>query len=69
MVSLAEFRSKAPFGDAQTILRLFDAAPQAAPEGLSDWDQAFLEMVYHPESSLANPRANIARRMVGELVP
>ena len=69
MVILAEFKSKAHLGDTQTILKLFDGPPQAAPEGLSDWDQEFLKILYHPQWSLANPRANIARRMVGDLVP
>jgi hypothetical protein len=69
MVSLAEIKSTAHTGDSQTILRLFDGPPQAAPEGLSAWDQEFLRILYHPEPSLANPRANIARRMVVELVP
>jgi hypothetical protein len=69
MVILAEFKSRAHLGDAQTILKLFDGPPQAAPEGLSAWDQEFLKILYHPQWSLANPRANIARRMVGELLP
>lgn len=69
MVSLAEIKSTAHLGDAQTILKLFDGLPQAAPEGMSDWDQAFLKILYHPERSIAIPRSNIARRMVEELVP
>jgi hypothetical protein len=69
MVSLAQFKSTAHFGDTPTILKLFDGPPQTAPEGLSDWDQAFLKMVYHPVRSLANPRALIGRRMVDEIVP
>ena len=69
MVVLAEFKTKAHLGDAETILKLFDGPPQAAPEGLSDWDQQFLKILYQPQWSLANPRANIARRMVGDLAP
>jgi hypothetical protein len=69
MVSLAEIKSPAHFGDTPTILKLFDARPQAAPEGLSDWDREFLKILYHPQPSLANPRANTARRMVVDLVP
>jgi hypothetical protein len=69
MVSLAEIKSTAHLGDSQTILRLFDGPPQAAPEGLSDWDRAFLKILYHPEKSLAIPRSLIARRMIVELVP
>jgi hypothetical protein len=69
MVSLAEIKPTAHFGNAQTILRLFEGAPQSAPESLSDWDQAFLRMLYTPEVSLAKERPNIARRMIRELVP
>jgi hypothetical protein len=69
MVSLAEIKSMPHFGDTQTILRLFDGSPQAAPEGLSDWDQEFLKILYDPQPSLANPRANTALRMIRELVP
>jgi hypothetical protein len=69
MVSLAEIKSSAHFGEANTILKLFDGPPEAAPEGLSDWDRAFLKIVYHREQTLANKRAWTARRMVRELVP
>ena len=69
MVSLAEIKSPAHLGEANTILRLFDSAPEAAPAGLSDWDQAFLKIVYHRERTLANKRAWTARRMVRELAP
>ena len=69
MVSLAEIKSTAHLGDAQTILlRLFDDPHQSAPEGLSDWDRAFLKILYHPEKSLATPRSLIGRRIVDELL-
>jgi hypothetical protein len=69
MVSLAEIKSSAHFGEANTILRLFDGPPETAPEGLSDWDQEFLKFVYHRVPTLANKRAYTALRMVRELVP
>jgi len=69
MVSLAQIKRTAHLGDARTILRLFDGPPESAPEGLSDWDQAFLRMLYTPQRSLAKERPNIARRMIRELVP
>ncbi|MEJ0005262.1 MAG: hypothetical protein WDM77_02440 [Steroidobacteraceae bacterium] len=47
MVSLAEIKPGGSLGDADTILRLFDAEPQAAPVGLSIWDQAFLKSLYN----------------------
>ena len=69
MVSLAEIKSSARFGGAKTILTLFASPPEVAPEGLSDWDQEFLKIVYHREQTFANKRANTALRMVRELVP
>ena len=67
MVVLTEIKSTAHLGDAQTILKLFDGPPEAAPDGLSDWDRAFLDILYHPEKSLAVPRSLIGRRIVDEL--
>jgi hypothetical protein len=69
MVSLAGIKSTAHVGDAQTILMLFDGPPEVAPESLSDWDQEFLKILYHPPPfpSFATPRSLIARRMVDEL--
>jgi hypothetical protein len=43
---LAETRPNASLGDAPTILKLFDSSPDAAPAGLSDWDQAYLKTLY-----------------------
>jgi len=46
MVGLAEIKPDAQPGNAPTILRLFADPPQAAPQGLSDWDLAFLRSLY-----------------------
>ena len=69
MVSLTEIKRSAHFGEANTILRLFDGPPEAAPEGLSDWDQEFLKFMYHRAPTFANKRAYTALRMIRELVP
>jgi hypothetical protein len=69
MVSLTEIKSSAHFGEAKTILRLFDGPPEAAPEGLSDWDQEFLKFVYRRVPTFANKRAYTALRMIRELAP
>jgi hypothetical protein len=69
LVSLAEIKHSAHFGEAQTILRLFDGPPEAAPAGLSDWDQVFLKILYHPLPTLAKDRPNIAMRMIRDLYP
>jgi hypothetical protein len=69
MISLTEIKSSAHFGEATTILSLFEGPPEAAPDGLSDWDREFLKFVYHRVPTLANKRAYTALRMVRELVP
>jgi len=71
---LAETKPAGHLGATSTILKLFDGAPQAAPSGLSDWDQAFLKALY------SAPRTNpwhrelasvdqITLRMVSEIAP
>jgi hypothetical protein len=70
MVSLAQIKPAAHLGDAQTILKLFATAPQAAPAGMSDWDQAFLRALYGTEGQqFLQERSVIARQMVREIVP
>ena len=71
---VAEIKPDAHLRDAPTILKLFDVAPQAAPAGLSDWDQAFLKAL------CSKPRTNpwrielakvdqLTLRMVSEIAP
>ncbi len=69
MVSLAQIKLTPHFGEAQTILKLFDSSSQSAPAAMSDWDQSFLQVLYHPEVSLAKEQSTIALRMVRALVP
>jgi hypothetical protein len=69
MVSLTRLKPEARLGDAQSILKLFDGAPQAAPAGLTDWDQAFLKSLYAIEQESRLQRGQIAREMVREIVP
>jgi hypothetical protein len=68
MVGLADIKPGAHMGDAQTILRLFDGEPQAAPDGLSDWDQAFLKALYATEQALKTQRGSIAKAIVRDVV-
>src|SRR5208337_2809917 len=60
MVGLAELKSPPHLGDAQTILKLFDGAPDAAQPGLSTWDQAFLKALY-----LTDPATKVQRNQLG----
>ncbi|HTC50478.1 MAG TPA: hypothetical protein VK700_00920 [Steroidobacteraceae bacterium] len=69
MVGLAEVRSPPHLGEAQTILKLFDGAPDAALAGLSSWDQAFLKALYHTNSATKTQRSQLGVAMSHELAP
>lgn len=69
MVGLADLDLKANVGDAPTILRLFSAPPQERPSGLSSWDEAFLNALYHSGESARNLRAQITGTMVRAISP
>jgi hypothetical protein len=69
MVGLAQIKPQAHLGDADTILRLFDSAPEAAPAGMSGWDQAFLKALYATDQRHKMQRDDMARVMLGELAP
>jgi hypothetical protein len=69
MVGLAKLTRDARLGDAPTILKLFSGAPQAAPAGMSDWDQAYLKSLYATEQRSRLRRSQIARSMVREIAP
>ncbi len=67
MVGLADIKPGAHTGDAPTILKLFDGAPQTAPAGATDWDLAFLKSLYTTEQKSKLQRRLIANGMVREL--
>lgn len=69
MVGLAKLKPDARLGDARTILTLFNAAPEAAPNGMSDWDQTFLKSLYATEQISKQQRVQIARQMVRAIAP
>jgi hypothetical protein len=69
MLALAQIKADGPAGDSATILSLFDAAPQAAPAGMSDWDQAYLKALYTTEQKSNLQRTLIVREMVREVSP
>jgi hypothetical protein len=68
MVGLTQIKPGAQLGDAPTILKLFDGAPQAALPGMSDWDQAFVKSLYATEQAVTVQRSEIARGMLREIV-
>jgi hypothetical protein len=69
MVSLAEIKTSAHPGEAQTILNLFAATPEARPAGMSIWDQAFLKSLYSTPHDSTLQRSLIMRSMVREIAP
>ena len=69
MAGFAKLKPDAHLGDAPTILTLFSAAPQAAPTGMTDWDQTFLKSLYATEQTSRLQRGQIARQMVREIAP
>lgn len=68
MVSLADIKPNAHLGDAQTILTLFEGSPQAAPEGLSDWDRSFLKSLYTTNQVTRTQRSEIANAIVRDVI-
>jgi hypothetical protein len=68
MVGLADIKPGVHLGDAPTILKLFDGAPQAAPAGLSDWDQAFLKSLYATQQISKTQRSEVANAIVRDVI-
>jgi hypothetical protein len=68
MVGLAELNLGAELGDDQTILTLFTAPAAQRPLGLTAWDRAFLNAVYHFEQSQRILRADISDTMTQALL-
>lgn len=67
MVAFAKVKPGAHLGDAPTILKLFDGAPQAAPVGMTEWDQTFLKSLYATEQKSMLQRGEIAGDMVHDI--
>jgi hypothetical protein len=53
-----------PPGTAHTILRLFEGPPESAPAGMTDWDRAFLKLLYATDQTLKTQRGAIWREML-----
>ncbi len=67
MVGLAEIRPQARLDEAQTILKLFDSTPGAAPARMTGWDQSFLKSLYATEQKSVSQRGEIALTMVRDM--
>jgi hypothetical protein len=69
MSGFAKLKPGARLGDTPTILTLFNAAPEGAPTGMTDWDQTFLKSLYATDQISKQQRSQIARAMVHTLAP
>jgi len=67
LAGLAQLKPGARLGDASTILKLFDGAPQDAPAGMTDWDKDFLKSLYATDQKSTLQRTQIAHQMVHEM--
>lgn len=68
MVSLAKIKPGAHLGDSPSILKLFQGKPKAAPDGMTEWDQAFLNSLYSTDRTSTLQKSQIARVMVHDIV-
>jgi hypothetical protein len=70
MVSFAKVDPDADLRGTATILRLFAVSDQhQPPQGLTEWDYAFLHGLYRQSYEALRQRGAIASRMVQELAP
>jgi hypothetical protein len=69
MAGLTKVNVDANFADAPTILRLFSAAADERPAGLSAWDTAFLKALYQTSQKDRHQRVEIAKHMLGDIAP
>ena len=68
MVGLTKVDFSADLGDAPTVLRLFPFSADVGPQGMSDWDRAFLKGLYTTSQSSRFQRSEIARQMVKSFI-
>jgi hypothetical protein len=69
MSAFAKLKPDASLGGTPTILTLFNGAPDAAPTGMTDWDQTFLKSLYSTDQKSKQQRSQIAHQMAREIKP
>ena len=67
MAGLVDLDINADLAQAPTILRLFTQAEGSRPQGLTQWDQAFLNATYHTDQKTFDQRDTIARNVARDL--
>lgn len=68
MAGLANVDLDANVGDTPSILHLFATPADSAPKGLSDWDVALLQGLYHTDALSRHQRMAVTRQMVQDLM-
>ena len=68
MIGLAEVNLDGEIGAMPTILRVFRNTPDP-PQGLSDWDQAFLASLYNVNQAITTQEATMMRVMLSSVAP
>jgi hypothetical protein len=68
LIGLAQIRENSDPGPAPTILHLFSNAGEARPEGLSAWDESFLQALYSTNADAAVQISQIKVRLGHDLV-
>lgn len=69
MITFAKPDLEADLGVMPSILQLFALEPANRPQGLTEWDQAFLRGLYRISYTPKQQRTAIATKMVSELAP
>jgi hypothetical protein len=69
MSAYSRFKPGTHHANAPTILDLFDDLSGQPPPGLSAWDEAFLEALYHSDPALVQQTQTMVTRMVRHIVP
>jgi hypothetical protein len=69
LVGLADISVDANFGDAPTVLRIFEQPTEQRAGGLTPWDEAFLSALYHSDPATVTQRSQIAVKMTHDIVP
>lgn len=69
MVGLTDIEQDTDVGNAPTILRLFAESAESRPNGLTAWDRAFLNALYHTDQSSLTQRSEIAVKIIHDVSP
>jgi hypothetical protein len=69
MAGLTKVDLDANLGDTPTILRLFTTAGDPRPQGLSEWDKAFLTALYSTSQVSRHQRLQVEANMLRDVAP